>query len=93
MDLVLNLVCSARAANINTTEWVMFLGQPRFAPLLQDMGIKTFYHEGYHAIEYPQTIQGHSYYKLTIIFSYAILLHMILYLIAPYYVGMAKCQI
>ena len=46
MDLVLNFICSCRASNIEIKDnLIVFVGQPELASILEDIGIKTFYHE------------------------------------------------
>ena len=46
MDLVLNFLCSCRSAGIDVTQnMVVFLGQPELAPIIENMGVRTFYAE------------------------------------------------
>jgi len=46
MDLVLNFLCSCRSAGIDvTSNMVVFLGQPELAPIIENMGVRTFYDE------------------------------------------------
>lgn len=46
MDLVLNFLCSCRSAGIDVTQnMVVFLGQPELAPIVENMGVRTFYAE------------------------------------------------
>jgi hypothetical protein len=46
MDLVLNFLCSCRASAIDTKDsLVVFVGQPELAPVLEALGVTTFYSE------------------------------------------------
>lgn len=45
MELVLNFMCSARAANIDLSSFVVFVGQQDSIPLINSMGAKGFYHK------------------------------------------------
>lgn len=45
MDLVLNFLCSCQSAGIDTTNMIIFLGSPELAPLIENMGVLTFYNE------------------------------------------------
>lgn len=45
MDLVLNFLCSCRSANIDTSNMIIFLGSPDLAPLIENMGVVTYYNE------------------------------------------------
>ena len=46
MDLVLNFLCSCKMSNIDVTDkLVVFLGQPDLAPVLESLGVMTFYNE------------------------------------------------
>jgi hypothetical protein len=38
MDLVLNFMCSMKSANIDLSSVVVFVGQPEYIPLIQNMG-------------------------------------------------------
>eukprot|EP01041_Mallomonas_annulata_P007550 gene7550-15469_t len=44
LDIVLNTLCSARAANIDISNQVLFLGQPGYEELVQSMGVHAIYH-------------------------------------------------
>jgi hypothetical protein len=44
MDLVINFLCSCKASNIDTRDsLIVFVGQPELAPILETLGVKTFY--------------------------------------------------
>jgi hypothetical protein len=45
IDVLLNFLCSCRQAGISVDNLVVFLGQPQYADLIENMGAKTFYHE------------------------------------------------
>lgn len=46
MDLVLNFLCSCRASGIATKDsLVVFVGQPELAPVLEAVGVTTFFSE------------------------------------------------
>lgn len=46
MDLVLNFLCSCRSAGIDVSQnMIVFLGQPELAPIIENMGVRTFYAE------------------------------------------------
>lgn len=45
IDLVLNFICSCKQAKIDTSNIVVFLGSPDIAPLIESMGVQTFFHE------------------------------------------------
>eukprot|EP01038_Epipyxis_sp_PR26KG_P012701 gene12701-17032_t len=46
IDLVLNFICSCKEASINiSNKIVIFVGQEELIPLIENMGVATFYHE------------------------------------------------
>lgn len=46
MDLVINFLCSCKASGIATSDnLIVFVGQPDLAPILEELGVKTFYSE------------------------------------------------
>lgn len=47
MDLLLNLLCSAaKVPTVNLQDFVIFVGQPEYIPVVESMGARGFYHPG-----------------------------------------------
>ncbi len=44
MDLLLNFLCSAKAAQLDMTEFVIFLGQQESVETIEAMGVHAFFH-------------------------------------------------
>ena len=47
MDLVINIICSAKSADISIENFVLFLAQPEYLPLVESMGIKAIHHPSF----------------------------------------------
>lgn len=44
LDLLINLLCSARAANVDVNNFVVFSGQPEYCKMIESLGVKAIYH-------------------------------------------------
>ena len=47
MDLLLNLLCSAKyAGDVDLSSFIVFVAQPEYVPVVESMGVKAFHHRG-----------------------------------------------